>query len=74
MLTIETMAEISKEGVLYLKMPQSIKPGKHKIVVVIDEGASFPHQKASAFLPVHDVGPWPKNLSLHRVDIYEDDE
>lgn len=73
MLTIETMAEITKEGILHLKMPQSIKPGKHKIVVVIDEGAST-HKKISALPPAHDVGPWPENLSLRRVDMYEDDE
>lgn len=73
MLTIETIAEISKKGILHLRIPQNIEPGKHKVVVVIDERAST-HKKISALLPVHDVGPWPENLSLRRVDMYEDDE
>ena len=37
MQTIETHATIKKDRKLTVNIPSDIKPGKHKIIVIIDE-------------------------------------
>lgn len=37
MITIETTAIIDKSGQLTLQLPDDIAPGRHRVVVVIDE-------------------------------------
>jgi hypothetical protein len=50
------------------------------IRVTEEEGDKKPVTPASlvecslADFPVHDLGPWPENLSLQRADLYGDDE
>lgn len=72
MLTIETEAVITAEGRLTLEVPPGIPPGRHRVVVVIEEQPLAADKGSLADFPVDDVGPWPENLSLRREDMYDD--
>lgn len=73
MLTIEATATVSRDRKLVMPVPKDILPGKHKVVVVIDEQVSEPSQEGDVLdLPVHDLGPWPSGLSLRREALYDD--
>ncbi len=65
MKTIDLKAMIGSDHKLVVQLPADIPPGEHQVVVVIDE-TTFAETKSSpmADWPVHDVGPWPENLSF----------
>ncbi len=72
MRAIETIGTVTADGTLTVQAPAGVAPGKHRVVVVIEE-APGPEWERSAFdFPVHDSGPWPEGLSLHREDMYDD--
>jgi hypothetical protein len=77
MKTIETTAEVAENGTLTVRVPSDIAPGPHRVVVVIDEQPAVDGTMSSAespaqAFPVHDLGPWPEDLSLRREDMYDD--
>jgi hypothetical protein len=57
-----------------------MKTVETKVIVTQDivterHASTAPRVKHSlADLPVHDLGPWPENLSLRRADLYGEDE
>jgi hypothetical protein len=73
MKTIETVLTVDERGMATLRMPPDIKPGEHKVVMVIEEERKAPRKPLS--FPRHDVGPWPfdPNESFRREDLYDDD-
>ncbi len=73
MKTIETTATVADNGSLTLQMPPEIVPGKHKVVVVVDEETVEAKKQRSLEIPVIHLGKWPENLSLRREDLYGDD-
>ena len=74
MKTIETTAVVGPDRKMVVQLPYDILPGEHRVVVVVEEPVPSAAQKQLiADWPVHDVGPWPKNLSLRREDMYGDD-
>jgi len=79
MKTIETDVIVTQDGRIRidLKLSKDVPPGRHRAVVVLDERpapASSRVQSSLADFPVHDLGPWPENLSLRRADLYGEDE
>jgi hypothetical protein len=44
MKTIETTGTVSADGVLTIQVPRDVPPGKHAVVVVIDEQPQAPEQ------------------------------
>ncbi len=73
MKTIETTATVSDNGSLTLQTPPEIVPGKHKVVVVVDEETVKTKKQRSIDIPVIHLGKWPEYLSLRREDMYGDD-
>lgn len=74
MRTIEATAIVTRDRKLRMPVPRDILPGEHRVVVVIDEQVSKAPQGAPALnLPLHDLGPWPSELSLRREDLYGDE-
>ena len=73
MRAIETQGIVHPDGQLSVRVPSDIAPGKHKVVVVIDEEPTDRPQRSQIEFPVIDPGPWPAGLSLRREDIYGDD-
>jgi len=79
MKTIETDVIVTQDGRIRidLKLPTDVPPGRHRAVVVLDEWLAAPTsrvERSLADFPVHDLGPWPEDLSLRRADLYGDDE
>ncbi len=86
MRTIKTTATVTTEGILVVPMPPDIRTGSHEVVVMIEEqmadeaaprgGAAAQHGadgiNGDEPLPVHDLGLWPKGLSLRREDLYDE--
>jgi hypothetical protein len=73
MKTIEATARVAPDGTLSLQVPTDLKAGRHRAVVIVDENPRAAQKARSLKLPLHDVGPWPKALSLRREDMYGDD-
>ena len=72
MKTIQTQMDVPGSGVISVPVPRDMPPGKHNVLVVIDE---TPVRRALSPLndfPVDSVGPWPSDLSLSRKDLYGD--
>lgn len=72
MKTIESIGIVGTSGSLHLEIPTGLVPGRHRVVVVIDEALEPESERPPLNLPVHDV-PWPEGLSLRREDMYGDD-
>jgi hypothetical protein len=67
MKTIETEAEVSRHGELTIRLPLTIAPGRHAVVVVVDESPSNGRrERLLADFPVDSAGRWPAGLSLKR--------
>lgn len=73
MKSIETTGKVSKQGRLIVQIPPDIKPGAHRIVIVIEEETFTRGEKAPFEFPVDHYGSWPAGLSLKREDIYSED-
>ena len=56
--------------------PAAVPPGEHEVTIIVASRAARP-RPGEPFdvetLPTHDLGPWPKALSLRREDIYDED-
>jgi hypothetical protein len=74
MRTIETTATVNEDGTLVVTVPPDVRPGRHRVVVVIEEtnGRTAATDRPPFDFPVHDRGPWPEDLSLRREDMYDD--
>lgn len=72
MRAIETTATVGMDGTLTLQVPTDVKPGEHQVVLVISEHLNAERQRPPLNFPVISVGPWPKDLSLRREDMYDD--
>ena len=72
MRTIETIATVTEDGTLSARMPPDIRPGRHQVVVVIEDAVVQPGERPLLDLPLYDSGPWPEGLSLRREDMYDD--
>jgi hypothetical protein len=69
MKTFESIASVTPDGSLVATIPFLITPGKHKVVVVIDEKIAVSEPGPFKF-PVDNYGSWPESLSLSREDMY----
>lgn len=72
MRTVETTATVGSDGTLTAQVPPEVRPGRHRVVLVIEEEATGEDQPPMPDFPVIDVGPWPQGLSLRREDMYDD--
>lgn len=73
MRTIQTILDVATNGEATLKLPSEVTPGRHNAIVLISEAHPTPAGEADWDLPVHDLGPWPDELSLSRECLYGDD-
>ena len=73
MKTIETTGIAGTSGWLMIQVPAGLIPGRHHVVIVVDEALAPEPELPPLNLPAHDVGPWPEGLSLRREDMYGDD-
>ena len=66
MKTITTRATVARDGTLTIRLPPDIRPGEHRVVLVIDEHPEAKPEPRSPDMPVLHVGTWPAQLSLRR--------
>lgn len=77
MKTISTIATVTADGKVTLQLPPDITPGKHQVVLVIDEDIKTGKPETNKerlllnFLTIS-VGSWPDDLSLRREDMYDE--
>ena len=72
MRTIEATATVADDGTLTVRVPSDLPPGKHKVVLVVEDYGPSRIEQSQLDLPEFDVGPWPDGLSLRREDMYDD--
>lgn len=73
MKTIETTATVTSDSTLIIRVTPDIKPGEHRVVLVIDERLTAEQARPPLKFPVDHYGPWPSDLSLRREDMYGDE-
>jgi hypothetical protein len=71
MRTIETVATVQADGTLMVHVPRDIAPGRHRVVMVIEEDPE-PEVRGPLDLPLIDVGKWPEGFTVRRKDLYDD--
>lgn len=75
MITVETLTEVAPDQMLRIGLPKSVKPGPHRVVVVIEETSSDTSRNKSTgplrLTKLHLAG-WPKTTTFRREDIYGD--
>ena len=88
LITVQTTARVTPEGTLTARVPPSVCPGEHQVVLVLEaaetpaeprkpaeedvEAEEEPETIGPFGIRVHSVGPWPEGLSLRREDMYGD--
>lgn len=74
--TITAIGTVTSDGKLVIPVPADIPQGSHEVVVILEEqmpaNEIADNQTRDEGLPVHDLGPWPEQLSLSRKDLYDD--
>jgi hypothetical protein len=73
MTTIEMTVDIGPNRQLAIQLPEDITPGRHRVVLQIEEARPAKQPDIVASLPRFDVGPWPEGFTVRREDIYGDD-
>jgi hypothetical protein len=72
MRTVETIATVTPDSSLTVRVPLDVTPGTHRIVLVIDDESREARERWLGAFPVVSVGAWPADVSLHREDMYGD--
>ena len=70
MQTIETTATVLPDGTMVVSVPPTIVPGRHRVVVVIEENVAEPDALGLRPLP---LDGWPVDATFRREEIYGDD-
>jgi hypothetical protein len=81
MLALRLTAPLDDDHRLVLAMPPEVPPGLYDIVLVLNEYRTTHEAQINPLpvdeqitleLPVHDIGPWPSDLTLRREDLYDE--
>ncbi len=76
MITLETLTEVDQNRTARIELPKSVKPGPHRMVVVIEEGlyngVQLPKVAGPLRLRKLHLPGWPKDTTFRREDIYGD--
>jgi hypothetical protein len=74
MLAVKARVTVEADGTARLRLPESVLPGEHEVVVVLDERESAsvaPRRSILDGFPKDDFGS--DGLALRREDMYGDD-
>jgi hypothetical protein len=73
MITIQTRVTVDEQGMATLRLPPSVTPGEHELVVVIDESPSPLKTSIMEAFPRHDVKVnLPEGFTFRREELYDD--
>jgi hypothetical protein len=54
--------------------PAAVPAGEHEVIITLADRPARERAAQPGDLPRHDLGTWPKDLSLRREDLYGDDD
>ncbi len=73
MITVQTRVTVDDKGVATLRLPPSVTPGEHKVVLVIEESPSPRKTSIMEGFPRHDVKvDLPEGFTFRREELYDD--
>lgn len=72
MKTIECTVDVDQDQRAILEFPSDVPPGRHHLVVTVDQVVDGAKPDFLEDLPPLSVGAWPEGLSLSREDMYGD--
>jgi hypothetical protein len=75
MKTIKTIVTVTSSRQITITLPSGISPGKHEVLLVIDENSltdKGDNTKRSLKLNVGQWKNWPSESNFRREDIYDD--
>ena len=76
-ITVETLSEVQPDQTVRIALPQTVKPGPHRLVVVIDEApvpaAATRQSNGPLRLRKLRLAGWPKDTTFRREEIYGDE-
>lgn len=79
MITLERVVTVSEDGKIVMNMPPEVPPGRHRVVLIIEEPAQVqgpvaPVAQRNAFgLRMHDDIVLPEGSTLRREEMYGDE-
>lgn len=79
MRAVEAVLKVSPDGSAVVNTEKPLRPGLHKIMIITDEAAILegnqPRKEKKHLLDLKSihVEGWPRNSTLRREDIYDDD-
>jgi hypothetical protein len=65
--------DIKSDRMVSLQLPEDVIPGRHQLLVIVDNKPDVKLPTSKTHLPPLSVGKWPENLSLRREDMYGND-
>lgn len=74
MKTIQTIATVTENGKLIVQIPVDIAPGKHQIVLVIDETPVEQQKHSELKFSDYPVGVRSAHFTFRREDLYSNGE
>ena len=72
MRAIEAIGTVQDDGMLLVPVPSDIEPGRHRVVVVIDQLATMPKRRPTLRLGRYNVALVDPTMTFRREDIYDD--
>jgi hypothetical protein len=76
-IALETLSEVQPDQTVRIALPRAVKPGPHRLVVVIDESPVSPEATRQPNGPLRlrklRLPGWPKDALFRREEIYGDD-
>ncbi len=76
MQSLQTTATVTSDGKLIAQVPLSILPGKHRVVLVIDDASTKGESQVPATmraLKVFKWNAWPAESTFRREELYVDE-
>ncbi len=71
--TLKCRVLVADDRTITVKLPETVHPGPHELVIVVAESPSPEVNDFEGFdFPVDSVDQWPERLSLRREDMYEE--
>jgi hypothetical protein len=73
MRTIEATATVTPDRTLTVMVPPDIPPGKHRVVLVIDDQPAAQEKRPPLKFSAYPVGLVSDSMTFRREDLYDDD-
>jgi len=73
MTTLETKAVVTPDHKLTVEVPAEVRPGEHRVVLMIDDGTAEGEKQRPVDFPSYPAGPVDEGFRFRRKDLYGPD-